>query len=194
MKKGSKFWIYFIPLILIVCFGIFTILEKNKQEVKEEKSDSVKIKEEYEELNNSYGEVKIGEQNAFVYASLKDVKTIFDEGDGIIFLGTPSSFAARKTIVLLNDVINTTSIEKVYYIDTKTMDSDLNILLLNKLEIVKVNPGTIITVQGGKILNNYSLYHKYENRNELSEDEKEATLSEYKNIVGAFVEACDENC
>ena len=194
MKKGSKFWIYFIPLILIVCFGIFTILEKNKQEVKEEKADSVKIKEEYEALNNSYGEVKIGEQNAFVYASLKDVKTIFDEGDGIIFLGTPSSFAARKTIVLLNDVINTTSIEKVYYIDTKTMDSDLNILLLNKLEIVKVNPGTIITVQDGKILNNYSLYHKYENRNELSEDEKEATLSEYKNIVGAFVEACDENC
>ena len=196
MKKKSKsqFWIYFIPILLIACCGIFMLLQKSNENIKEEKKDSIRIKEEYEELNNNYSNVSLGEENVFVYADLNTIKDLFNGKDGIIYIGTPSSYSARKTISILNEVVNTTSIEKIYYIDTKNMDSDLNILLLNKLNIIKINPATIVTVQGGSILNNYSLYHKLENKNEISEEEKENVINEYKNILRTFVEACDENC
>ena len=192
----SKFWIWFIPLLLISCFGIYLFLEKNKVDIPEQKKDSIQIQEEYEELNNNtnYTQVSLGEENAFVYASLSNIEDLFNGKDGIIYIGTTASQAARKTISLLNEAVNTTSIEKIYYIDSKKMESELNILLLKKLNIIKINPATIITVQGGNILKNYSLYHKYENDNLLSEEEKESILGEYKNIISSFIDACDENC
>ena len=73
--KNSKFWIWYIPFLIIICLVIWSMLVflKNKNITT---SDAYKFKNEYAELNNktnettgdAYPVVDLNNNNPFVYA------------------------------------------------------------------------------------------------------------------------------
>ena len=192
--KESKFWIWFIPLLLIVSAGIYFMLAKNtNNNYTEEKTDAVKIKEEYLVDNENNFAVNLSDTNVYKYISSFDLKALVEKKDGLVFIGDTKNNIVRKNLVVLNDVVSSTSVPQVYYINYNDINSDLKKYLEEKPDTNGIKAGTLIAVESGKILNAY--YPNYiEDTKELSENEKEVLFNTYKEIVNKFIEECDENC
>ena len=192
--KNSKFWIWFIPLLLIASIGIYVALSKNtNNSTNNNTSDAIKIKEEYSKNNNNYYVVNLNDTNVYKYISVSDLKELLNKKDGLVFIGDTTNNIARKNIYVLNDVVSSTSVPEVYYIDIKELNDEIRNILKDKKEINNINAGTLIAVQGGNILNVY--YPDYVGNNkELSTEEKEKLNKTYREIVKKFIEECDENC
>ena len=157
--KDSKFWIWFIPLFLITCVGLFILLSKNKEENKpqDNRSDSIKIKEEYQKYNNesSYVSVELSDNNAYKYSDNNKTKELLDSSDVIIFLGDPKNNASRKAIVSLNDAVVQTSIPQIYYYDLTKIDDEFTNYLKGKFNVDKLFAGSTFAVQKGNVLSYY---------------------------------------
>ena len=192
--KNSKFWIWFIPLILIISIGIYFGLVKTNQNnnSNNNKSDATRIKEEYSNKNDYY-KVSLNDSNVYKYISVEDLKELLDKKDGLVFIGNPNDNISRKAISALNDVVLSTSIPEVYYIDINNVNDQLKSTILDKAKISNINSGTLISIESGNIL---KVYYPSEvlNNNELSESEKQSLYDIYKKIVNNFIEECDENC
>jgi thiol-disulfide isomerase/thioredoxin len=138
--KNSKFWIWFIPFLLIICIAVWSMLVylKNKNTTT---SDAYKFRTEYAELNNqtnesngkTYPTVELNNNNPFVYASVDDIKNLFDNGTGVIYFGFPTCPWCRNLVPVLNEAVNNTSIEKVYYYNIKSIRSSISFDDNNKL-------------------------------------------------------------
>ncbi len=138
--KNSKFWIWFIPFLLIICIAVWSMLVylKNKNNTT---SDAYKFRTEYAELNNqtnesngkTYPTVELNNNNPFVYASVDDIKNLFDNGTGVIYFGFPTCPWCRNLVPVLNEAVNNTSIEKVYYYNIKSIRSSISFDDNNKL-------------------------------------------------------------
>ena len=138
--KNSKFWIWFIPFLLIICIAVWSMLVylKNKNNTT---SDAYKFRTEYAELNNqtnesngkTYPTVDLNNNNPFVYASVDDIKNLFDNGTGVIYFGFPTCPWCRNLVPVLNEAVNNTSIEKVYYYNIKSIRSSISFDDNNKL-------------------------------------------------------------
>lgn len=138
--KNSKFWIWFIPFLLIICIAVWSMLVylKNKNTTT---SDAYKFRTEYAELNNqtnesngkTYPTVELNNNNPFVYASVDDIKNLFDNGTGVIYFGFPTCPWCRNLVPILNEAVNNTSIEKVYYYNIKSIRSSISFDDNNKL-------------------------------------------------------------
>lgn len=138
--KNSKFWIWFIPFLLIICIAVWSMLVylKNKNTTT---SDAYKFRTEYAELNNqtnesngkTYPTVDLNNNNPFVYASVDDIKNLFDNGTGVIYFGFPTCPWCRNLVPVLNEAVNNTSIEKVYYYNIKSIRSSISFDDNNKL-------------------------------------------------------------
>lgn len=191
--KNSKFWIWFIPLIVILCVGIYINLSRNNQNNNNNITDSVKIKEEYIKDNDKYYKVELSDTNVYKYIDTNTLNDIFNNKDGLLFIGDKTSNMARKDITVLNDVVSSTSILEVYYVDVNDLNDDLKNIINEKTDNFEISGGTLIAVQGGKVLNIFNPKYTI-NSTELSDSEKLLLYNDYKDIVNNFVEECNENC
>ena len=195
--KESKFWIWFIPLFLIFCFGVYKLMlistntQINKQEVVENK-DAKTIKENYEKLNDESIKVNLSSSNSYVLASKEQIAKVF-ESNGIIYFGEYSSYASRKNVTLLNDAISSTSINKIYFINISTIEEDYLNTLKEKLEVKKIDAADIYLIKNNEVINSFKAT-KYDDDKELSDEQKDNITKEYLEAINELIEKCDESC
>ena len=122
-------------ILFILIIGIISITGCNK----EEKSDALKFKEEYESLNNKTvnkkktREVSINKENPIIYKEAKDIVEMIDNNDTfIVYFGYAESPWCRSMIEELLKVAEDYNMD-IYYVnikdirDEKTIDKDGNI-------------------------------------------------------------------
>jgi thiol-disulfide isomerase/thioredoxin len=130
--KNSKFWIWYIPFLIIICITIWGLLMTSKAKNNTIK-DSEKFMNEYAELNgktnesngSAYPIVSLDKNNPFVYATDDDIKNLFTSGTGVIYFGFPECPWCRNLVPVLNNSIASTSISKVYYYNIKNIRSKI---------------------------------------------------------------------
>ena len=125
--KDSKFWIWFIPLFLIVSVGLYFMLTKSmKNNNVNLNNDALSIKEEYQKNNDNYFNVELSNYNVYKYISNDDIKKLLDNKDGLVFIGDATNNISRKCIVVLNEVVSSTSVPEVNYINIKNINDELS--------------------------------------------------------------------
>ena len=190
--KNSKFWIWFIPLFLVVCIGLYNmvvIASKNKEiEVK----DSEVIKELYSKQNDSLIKVELSDNNNYVLSDKEVLEKLFND-NGILYLGDASSLSSRKNVVLLDEVVSSTSIDKIYFVNISNIDEQLTNYLKDKLEVDSLDAGNTYLIKQGIVINEITA-NDLNNDKELSDKEKETLQLEYQEKILDLIEKCDENC
>ena len=194
MKK-SKFWIWFIPLFLIGSFGIYCMLKKyvNNNDNNNESNNSINIKELYSKNNNDYYAVNLSDTHVYKYTNNEELKELLNKNDGLIFIGDANNNKARKDLVVLNDVVSSTSVPQVFYINKSDINDELNKILKEKTNESDIVAGTLISVEKGNILKVFYPNYVLDNK-ELPVGERELLFDDYKGIVNKFIETCNEDC
>lgn len=113
---------------------------------KQEESDALKFKNEYESLNekeNSNGKiyptVEIDKDNIIEYVSLKESAKLISEGTGVFYFGYASCPWCRNAITTLLKAANSTDLDKIYYINME-----------DKRDTKEINvEGEIVTIKQG---------------------------------------------
>ena len=199
MRK-SKFWIWFIPLFALACIGMYNLVSmaskkeavQQQEKSSEKNKDALVIKKEYEDLNEDLIKVNLSESNLYFYADEEAINKLF-EGNGILYFGNPKSNASRKNIALLDEVVSSTSINKVYYLDiTKLNDGYLN-NLKEKLKTKTINAGEAYLIKMGEVIDTIKV-DKFDNSRELTDKEKENIQLDYLEKINDLIEKCDESC
>lgn len=189
--KDSKFWVWFVPLFIVVCVGLYFMIDKNINRNRVPvNTDAQAIKEEYARGNEDYYMVSLGSSNVYKFIKSKDLKEL---NEGLVFVGDASNNVVRKSILILNDVVSSTSVPQVYYIDIKDFDDDLVDFFEEEKEVSNIKAGTLISLQDKEILKIYYPNNVLDNK-ELSEEEKNSLYNIYREIVDNFIEECDEDC
>lgn len=153
---------------------------------KEEKTDEVLFKEEYENYNNQYISLEISEHNLMKYSSVEEVNHLIQNGTGVIYIGRAADDLSRRVADVLIDVANNTDLDVIYYL--KELDGIVGIEEITKEEIP-----IVLFVLDGKITS----YHvgTIEDKVDLSEDEVLQLYNIYMNgIHEVLQDACDERC
>lgn len=141
----------FIALTIIVLAAIIIVAfilpqdgnsNNSKTTKKEEVTDNIKFKEEYESLNGKlndknkeYVRVDIDEDNHMKYASFNEIVNILESGTGIIYFGFPECPWCRNAVPVLIDAANELGIDEINYFnaldmrDTRTLDDEGNIVV-----------------------------------------------------------------
>ena len=190
--KNSKFWIWFIPLFLVVCIGLYNmvaIASKNK-EIKVK--DSEVIKELYSKQNDSLIKVELSDNNNYVLSDKEVLEKLFND-NGILYLGDALSLSSRKNVVLLDEVVSSTSIDKIYFVNISNIDEQLTNYLKDKLEVDSLDAGNAYLIKQGIVINEI-IANDLNNDKELSDKEKETLQLEYQEKILDLIEKCDENC
>lgn len=121
--KEKKNIIIGISILIILIIGLvvgYTLLKKD-----DTKEDSIRFKEEYEELNDtvresdghSYNNVDIKEDNPIKYVSAKEAAKIIKEESGVMYIGAPWCPWCRNAVPVLFEAAKNNGVEKVYYVD-----------------------------------------------------------------------------
>lgn len=118
MKK-----IFRILLVIVITFLLTGCSEK-----KEEQTDAIKFKEEYEKLNNQKREndgkeirkVSIPEDNPMVYATAEEIiKKMENKETFAVYFGFNDCPWCRSIIEELIKAAKDSNVEKIYYVDVK---------------------------------------------------------------------------
>ena len=191
--KDSKFWVWFIPLFLVICVGLYnlTVIANKKNEVVEVKS-SAAVKEMYSKLNNESIKVELSDNNNYVLSNKEEVEKLFN-GNGILYLGEASSYASRKNVVLLDEVVASTSVDKIYFVNISNIDEEFTNYLKEKIDEDKLSAGNVYLIKQGVVINDI-VASNLDNDKELTDKEKETLQLEYQEKVLDLIEKCDENC
>jgi len=115
MKK-EKILMIVSPILLsiIAILGYFNSININRG------IDSIKFKEEYENLNgDNYSELKIDKNNPIRYADYDKLLEIIKKGTGIIYLGFPECPWCRSALPVLLDAAKDGDVEIIYYMNIK---------------------------------------------------------------------------
>lgn len=132
----------------VILFSLFLCVGCGKEEV----SDAIKFKNEYESYNENYFSVEVSDYNLISYSDVEEVNKVIEEGTGVIYIGSPTDNVSRLAVSVLLDVVLNSGLEKVYYIDTLDgvvgIDNVENkkiplVLFVLDGEIVKYHIGTI---------------------------------------------------
>ncbi len=196
--KNSKFWIWFIPLFLIICVGIYNlmVISSKKQIIKDDvlevSKDALTIKEDYEKLNSESIPVTISENNNYVITDKNLSEDLFS-GNGILYFGESSSYASRKTLSLLSEAVNSTSINKVYFIYLSKIDEEYLNYLKEKLDVDKIDAADTYLIKDGVVINEIKV-NEYDNDQELTSEHKEKLQSKYLIAINDLIEKCNESC
>ncbi|MBE6158201.1 MAG: hypothetical protein E7159_00020 [Firmicutes bacterium] len=190
--KNSKFWVWFIPLFLVVCIGLYNmVVIANKNKVVEVKDAEV-IKELYSKQNDSLIKVELSDNNNYVLSDKEVLEKLFNN-NGILYLGDASSLSSRKNVVLLDEVVSSTSIDKIYFVNISNIDEQLTNYLKDKLEVDSLDAGNTYLIKQGIVINEITA-NDLNNDKELSDKEKETLQLEYQEKILDLIEKCDENC
>ena len=115
-----------------------------KEEIVIEKTDAVKIKEEYESLNNTknennqrlYPNVDLDENNVFVKSTENEIINILNS-EGYIYFGDYTDAYSRSLISLVDEVSKNNNISKINYFDISTIKDEIALDDLNEPIIKK---------------------------------------------------------
>lgn len=103
---------------------------------KEVKSDALKFKEEYENMNGkevigrdqTYRTIDIPEKNPFIYADANDILTMMDNGESfVVYFGFAKCPWCRSILPTLIDVSKDLKLEKIYYVDVSEIRDVLEV-------------------------------------------------------------------
>ncbi len=133
MEKNQKILLLII-VILVVIAAIIGFLVFNEQKG-HETIEPNKFKEEYESLNGvvndkngfTYPTVEISNENHVTYATEDDVLEILNGGTGLIYFGFPSCPWCRNAIGPLLSAVESTNLDKLYYLNSIDMRDSLSV-------------------------------------------------------------------
>ena len=193
--KNKKIILSILIIVFIILFGIIVLsLAKNKNESgtndNEDISDALKIKKEYESLNNNDNnvDVKLKDNNVFIYASLDKIKETLDSGTDLIFIGKKDDQNSRNIINILNYL----NVNRILYL---SMENDEIKELLNEYNIESDNEikCVVIGVNNGQIVGYNINTIDEKNTNEKLDNESINTLKlKFDEIVSEVSgDACD---
>ncbi len=137
--------------------------------------------------------MSLSANNAYVISTKELIEKLFNNSNGVLYFGEVSSYASRKNVSLLNDVLQTTSLNKIYYINLASIDDEYSNYLKEKLEIKTINAGDTYLIKEGKVINSIKA-SSYDNDKELTDKEKETIMKEYQEKILDLIEKCDEHC
>lgn len=149
--------------IVIALFFLISInitiknIDKEKQKEQQNITDAKKFKIEHEELNGTYLDMEINEDNIITYATYRKINDILDGGTGVIYFGWSDSQDSRQAIPLLFQAAENTGITKIYYLDLK---KDRNELKIENDKITAIKEGSHEYNNLVKRLSDYLLGYK----------------------------------
>ena len=127
MNKDQKILILIIAVIVVLAgaFGVYAYKHKDSNTCKNEETDAIKFKREYEAFNGKtydnteieYFEVKLSNKNIFKYVSEKEAVKFLSEGTGIIYFGFPQCPWCRTLIPYLEEAAKLNGISEVKYLN-----------------------------------------------------------------------------
>lgn len=105
----------------ILLIGVTAIIGKSllsDTDKPQEKSDALKFKEEYENLNSDekYSKIEIESENPIKYISVKEALDILDSKNAIIYVGAEWCPWCRNAVPVLLDTAKAKNIEIIYYL------------------------------------------------------------------------------
>lgn len=122
MKNEKKIFI----LATIMCAALVVLAYLRLVSNNNVTEDSIKFKEEYEELNGKdatlgrkYKELEIDESNPIKYSNYDEIIDIIKNKTGIIYLGFPECPWCRTALPVLFDVAKENKIDTIYYLNIK---------------------------------------------------------------------------
>lgn len=153
-----------IAIIIALIFFIMTKISTNKikQENKNDQkniTDAVKFKNQYEDLNDSYIEMEIKENNVINYTTLDEIKNIMKNGTGVILISNTKDNLSRQIIPVLFQASENIELKNIYYheLSNKTnYDLIINLLQTDIITVNNITSPTVIFVSAGEIIGVYS--------------------------------------
>ena len=120
MKRVFK-----IVLVFLFTMCIFGCEDNSKKETKVNKTDAVKFKEEYEELNGSRNDsgkvirvVSIPEDNPIVYSTAEEISKMIDDKESFyVYFGFSKCPWCRSMIEQMFKAASAKNVDKIYYVD-----------------------------------------------------------------------------
>ena len=142
MKKDKTILVFLLIALMII--GGLMLYFSFKEEIVIEKTDAVKIKEEYESLNNTknennqrlYPNVVLDENNVFVKSNENEIIDILNS-EGYIYFGDYTDAYSRSLISLVDEVSKNNIISKINYFDISTIKDEIALDDLNEPIIKK---------------------------------------------------------
>ncbi len=185
-----------VAMLVMVLFGLTACGKKD-----EEKTDALKFKEEYENLNGTTREkdgktirsIEISKNNPIVYKNASDIVAMMENGETfVVYFGFSDCPWCRSVIPTMIEVADDLGIHKIYYVDVKEIRDTI------KLD----DDGSVITDKEGSkgyydllevldpVLDGYTLTDK--DGNEVSTGEKRIYAPNIISVVdGVAVENTD---
>ncbi len=127
MSKDRKQLIILVAIIILLAsaFGVYAFMHKDDKTCKDEETDAIKFKREYEEFNGKkydntdieYFEVKLTNTNLFSYIKPKDAVKLLKEDTGIIYFGFPQCPWCRTLVPYLEEIGKSVGVKKIYYLN-----------------------------------------------------------------------------
>ncbi len=121
MEKDQKILIGLIAVVFLIAVGISVYFLAFK---KDNSSDAIKFKTEYESFNDKkyddkekYLNVNIEEDNLYVYKSDVEILDVLENQTGVVLFGFSKCPYCRSIVNILNEVAKDNKIEKIYYVD-----------------------------------------------------------------------------
>lgn len=168
MNRDQKILVILIIIIVLIAsaFGVYAFSNKDKNECKTKENDSIKIKREFEKLNNkkidnsknTYEKVILENDNPFVYINENQAIDIINNKSGIILFGYASCPYTRSIISILSEVASDMGISKIYYLDISGIRDSYKV---SEKKVKQISKGTdgynLILKSLDKYLSNYSI-------------------------------------
>ena len=102
MKKDYKCYV----LVALLSTALIILSICNRFDVKKEKPDNERFKEEYSEVRTD---------NVFVYKDIDEIIKIMENGTGVVYLGFPECPWCQAYVKYLDEVASDVGIESIYY-------------------------------------------------------------------------------
>lgn len=139
MNKENKILLCLLAMIAIISVvcGYFAFKEESQME----KTDALKIKEEYNSYNGkisesskqTYPSVDLLDENPFVYKSEEEIIKILEGKSGVIYFGFSTCPWCRTMLPVLEEAANEEEIKEIAYLDIKNIRDILELDENNKI-------------------------------------------------------------
>ena len=148
MNKEQRYLVILIGVIVLLAaaFGVYAFTHKGNKVCKDEETDAVKFKREYEEYNGKkydntdiqYFEVKLESKNLFKYIKAEDAVKFLKDGTGVIYFGFPRCPWCRTIVPYLEEIGKSYGIKEIYYLN-----------ILDMRDSYKVENGKVVVEKDG---------------------------------------------
>lgn len=186
--------------LTIVLILVFTLILTACGIERDEKSDAIRFKEEYEKLNGVKQEkngktirtIQIDEDNPFVYKSAGDIiKMINDKKTFAVYFGFSDCPWCRSVVPTLSEVATDLGIKEIYYVDVKDIRDELEVLENGDIATKKKGSKDYLELLNllGNVLEDYKLTDS--DGNYVDTDEKRIYAPNVVTIVSGKAEKMD---